>query len=144
MSEITKVIRGGKVQTIQEKDMQRGDMQVKAVDTDVEVLSKDHLPAGTRRVSVIAIGPWTPHAVRSDGKTLRVPQWVVMDDGRAFAFHRIFHSAVGDVYPGEMVFPGGAVFQPCNKTQTMMLAEQESRLALRAAQFGLVTPSLLH
>lgn len=139
MNQPTKVLRKGKIQQVREKDLQRGDIQFGVVETEKEINVKDSSIPGTRRVRVIAIGPFTRHALKSGKQMIRVPEWVVMDDGRSLKFHRLFHpNGTADVAPGEFVFPGGAVFRPCEKTAAMERAERESRSYLAAAKMGIV------
>lgn len=142
MSETTKVLRKGHMQTINTKDLQHGDIQFHTQDTEREhdsAVKEAPLP-GTKRVQVIAIGPYTQHALKFKGTMIRVPQWVVMEDGRALKFNRLFNkNGTADLDPGEFVFPGGAVFRPCTKTPLMESAERESRTALYAAKAGIFT-----
>lgn len=139
MNQPTKVLSKGKIKQVNEKDLQRGDIQFGVVETEKEInVSESSIP-GTRRVRVIAIGPFTRHTLKHGKQMIRVPEWVVMDDGRGLKFHRLFHpNGTADVAPGEFVFPGGAVFRPCEKTATMERAERESRSHLAAARLGLV------
>lgn len=139
MSETTKVVRKGHLQTIDKKDLKHGDLQFETVETEKEVnVGSAPLP-GTKRVSVLAIGPYTNHAVKANGRMLPVPQWVVLTDGRALKFHRLFNKdGTADVDQGEVIFPGGAVFRPCEKTAAMQRAERENNSHLTAARLGLV------
>ncbi|CAB4137008.1 hypothetical protein UFOVP315_41 [uncultured Caudovirales phage] len=135
----TKVLRGGKIQTIREKDMQRGDITAQIVETERSIESSKAPPLpGTRRVKVLAIGPYTLHGVKVNNQWVRVPQWVVLDDGRALNFSRMFDAdGTADVGQGEVIFPGGAVFVPCPKTAPMETAERESRNTLALNKMGL-------
>ena len=112
----TKVLRKGRMQLVGEKDIERGDLQFQSVETEKEISVKDVTLPGTRKVAVLAIGPFTIYAVRFNGNNMRVPQWLVLTNGQALKFHRVFRGPVEEVEPGEWVFPGGAVFRPCPKT----------------------------
>lgn len=136
-----KVLRKGKITQVANKDLQRGDIQFGMVETERSISAKEAPLPGTRRVEVMAIGPFTRFALKFQGQMMRVPEWVVMSDGRALKFHRLFkNDGTADVEPGEFIFPGGAVFQPCPKTDTMERAERESRTMLAAARLGIVAP----
>lgn len=135
----TKVLRKGAITEINEKDMQRGDISFGFQETDIHH-SVDQAPLpGTSRVKVIAIGPYTTYGVRYKGSFLRVPQWVVLDDGRALSFNRMFKGdGTAEVEQGEFIFPGGVVYHPTRKTPIMESAERESRTALYAAKAGIL------
>lgn len=145
MTNTTKVLRKGKIQQVGEKDLQRGDIQFGMVETEKDIAAKEAPLPGTRRVQVLAIGPFTRYALKFQGQMIRVPEWVVMDDGRALKFHRLFkNNGTADVEAGEFIFPGGAVYQPCPKTDAMVRAERESRTMLAAAKMGIVAPPQSH
>jgi hypothetical protein len=134
----TKVLRKGQIMEVGQNALQNGDVTFGIHETEKEAtVSAPPLP-GTARVKVLAIGPFTNFSLRYQGTTIRVPEWVVLDDGRALRFNRLFRNdGTADVEQGEFILPGGAVYQPCSKTPFMEGAERESRTALAAAKLGI-------
>lgn len=134
----TTVLRKGQLMQVGEKALQHSDVTFGVHETAQEAtVSAPPLP-GTARIKVLAIGPLTNHGLRYQGTIIRVPQWVVLEDGRAARFNRLFRNdGTADVAHGEFILPGGAVYQPCTKTAAMEVAERESRTALAAAKLGI-------